>query len=249
MKAILVCIVPILLWGSWHEHKGLEATYEQAQATCKGMGKEWRLPDIRELFTLKGQTEVFSPNQSYWGSNTVYDGIVRGNTGSEGEGGDAKGTEQGFTFFLQDGDIALAPLHKRSGVLCTNAKKSNGISPYAKRKDGIVDDQNDLLWLGLDATEAKTRYSFEEAIEHCESLSHYNRSWRLPTLEELYSIVDYAHNGPSVNTDYFGAMMHRYYWSATPFSEEESYVVGFKFGTVATSSKKNRSYVRCVSEL
>lgn len=248
MKIALICIVPILLWGSWHEHKGVLATFEKAQATCKSMGPGWRLPDIRELFTLRGQREDFSPNQSYWGSNTVYDGIVRGNTGSEGEGGDPRGSEQGFTFFLQDGDIALAPLHKRTGVLCTDAKIPNFSSSYAKRKEGVVDEQNDLLWLSLDATDAKTRYSFEEALEHCDNLSFYNRSWRLPTLEELYSIVDYKRSSPSVNSDYFGSMMHRYYWSATPFNEEESYVVGFKFGTVATSSKKNRSYVRCVSE-
>ena len=44
-------------------------------------------------------------------------------------------------------------------------------------------------------------------------------------------------------------MMSRYYWSDDTFGEHEAYVVGFKLGSVATSTKSNHSYFRCVSDL
>ncbi len=249
MKALLICAVPLLLWGGWHEHKEFEADYHKALSQCKSMGDGWRLPDIRELFSLRGQSDAFSPNQSYWAINTVYDGVVQGDTGSEGEGGSTQGTLQGFTFFLQDGDITLTPLHKRSGVICTDVSAPDFASTYKKQKEGVLDEKNNLIWLKFDATDAKSRYNFEEAQAYCENLSLYHREWRLPTLDELYSIVNYNQSSPSVQSDYFGMMMQRYYWSATLFGAQEAYVVGFKFGSVATSSRKNRSYVRCVSDL
>jgi len=101
----------------------------------------------------------------------------------------------------------------------------------------------------LDASDKKKRYTYDEAQEQCELSTFNGRSWRLPTLDELYGIVTYEQNRPSVNTALFGMMMHRYYWSSDEFGADDAYVVGFKFGSVATSSKKNRSYVRCVSDL
>ena len=77
----------------------------------------------------------------------------------------------------------------------------------------------------------------------------HDRSWRLPSVDELYGIVTYDRIQPSVPVDYFGVMMSRYYWSDDALDNTHAYVVGFKLGSVATSDKGNRSYFRCVSDI
>ncbi len=249
MRYFLPLFFPLLLLATWKELPDTAANYESAKSACRDLGGTWRLPDIRELFPLRGKTEQFSANESFWADNTFYDGIVVGNTGSEGEGGELEGTKRGYTFFLKDGDIAITPLQKETGVLCTNSAKPNFKQQFALSKSGVIDKERDIVWMSLDASDKKKRYTYDEAQEACERSDYNGRSWRLPTLDELYGIVTYGQNRPSVNTSLFGMMMHRYYWSGDAFNADDAYVVGFKFGSVATSSKRNRSYVRCVSEL
>jgi hypothetical protein len=113
----------------------------------------------------------------------------------------------------------------------------------------VKDSQNHLIWLDLEQTGVNTKKAFTLAQEYCEALSIDERMWRLPTVEELYSIVDYKEAFPSVNTALFGKMYKRYYWSDDSFGQNHAYVVGFKIGSVATSTKTNSSYFRCVSDI
>ncbi len=168
-------------------------------------------------------------------------------TGSEG---DAAVTERiGYTFFLRDGDVTLSPLTKKAGVLCTDAPEPPAVSRYETTEAGVIDFQNRILWEPLDARDKTLKRSFEAAREFCETSDLQGRDWRLPYLDELYGIVTYERDRPSVPVEYFGVMMSRYYWSDDPFGEAQAYVVGFKRGSVATSDRANRSYFRCVSDL
>ncbi|MDD2839075.1 MAG: DUF1566 domain-containing protein, partial [Sulfuricurvum sp.] len=105
-----------------------------------------------------------------------------------------------------------------------------------------------LLWHSLDATDKRVKYTFEKAKEMCENLALGGRVWRLPSVEELYGIVDYRFSRPTVDMHYFGVMMQRYYWTADSLNDKEAYVVGFKLGGVATAPKKEEIYARCVSD-
>jgi hypothetical protein len=238
------------LYGEYLEAEGEKYTYEAAQSHCRHLeGGNWRVPTVKELFVLRGDTASFSKERSYWSSNTTYDGKSQTGTGSEGDAGLQEGNKIGYTFYLQDGDVTLSPLHKRAGVICTNSVPVSKKPSYRHIEAGVKDLQNEIIWMPLEASDKKKKYNFDEARNFCEEIGYKEREWRLPSVDELYGIVDYDHLRPSVDTAVFGVMMNRYYWSDDEFGADKGYVVGFKLGSVATSSKKNRSYVRCVSDL
>ncbi|MEA1918542.1 MAG: DUF1566 domain-containing protein [Campylobacterota bacterium] len=249
-KLLILFLLPLSLLSELYEIPNRSASYENAKQECKMLdGGPWRLLTIQELYTLKGRTDIFSKNESFWAINTLKDGIAITSTGSEGEGISPEGTTKGYSFYLQDGDISVTPLQKKVGVICSDNPLPDIRYNFKKGPYGVIDADNDIIWMTLDASNKKKRYTHEKAIEFCEAQSYLKREWRLPSLDELYGIVDYSRTRPTVNTHLFGMMMHRYYWSEDEFNENESYVVGFKFGSIATSSNKNRSYVRCVSDM
>jgi len=249
-KAALVLLLSSTLYGDYFEAEGEKYTFAAAQSHCRHLeGGQWRVPTIKELFSLRGDTERFSKERAYWSSSTTYDGKSQSGTGSEGDGGLQEGSRIGYTFYLQDGDVTLSPLDKRAGVICTDSVLTSKKPSYSRDESGVIDQQNGIIWMPLEASDKKKKYNFEEAREFCEENGYKGRVWRLPSVDELYSIVDYHRLRPSVDTAVFGVMMNRYYWSDDEFGADKGYVVGFKLGSVATSSKGNRSYVRCVSDL
>jgi hypothetical protein len=74
--------------------------------------------------------------------------------------------------------------------------------------------------------------------------------WRMPTVKELQSIVDYssAYPGPTINTTYFPNTVASYYWSSTPLASSTSYAwyVDFYYGNVNYYVKSDFNYVRAV---
>ncbi len=56
--------------------------------------------------------------------------------------------------------------------------------------------------------------------------------WRLPTRDELRSIVNYAQPSPAIDTDYFPTIVSAFYWSSTSYAQEstKAWGVGFTYG-------------------
>ena len=244
---IFITLLSVLLNARIHEAAGERYTFDDAQRYCKEYADGWRTLHIRELFELRGDKR-FSRGYSFWSANSVVSGPSKGSTGSEGDAVQT-GEVHGYSSYLQDGDVSISPVEKKMGILCTDTPLKAREPSFDKTADGVIDRESGILWQPLDATGKKVKYDFESAQEACESLGLRGREWRLPTLDELYGIVSYKHARPTVDTALFGVMMSRYYWSDDEFGEKQAYVVGFKLGSVATSDKRNRSYVRCVSDL
>jgi hypothetical protein len=243
----VLLFLPLLLAAQYHESPKNDLDYEQAQTYCKSLeGGPWQIPHIKELFSLR-KNPAFSRDKSFWADNLVLKEDTTTGTGSEGE--TLRHKRFGYSFFLQDGDVTISPETKKISVICTDSPKPLPAPEYRLTNDGIVDSDNGILWHHLKQIDRKQRYTFEAAQQFCENLDLHDRMWRLPTLDELYSIVTYERHRPTLDTATFGSMMHRYYWSDDEFNEKQSYVVGFKLGSVATSDKTNRSYLRCVSDL
>lgn len=241
----LLLAITLSLQAEYREAPEDTLTHDQAERYCKSLGPSWRLPHIKELFSLRGDKQ-FSQEDSFWASNVFLKVNTTVTTGSEGE--DQRDQRLGYAFYLRDGDITIVPMNKQASAICTDKALSDFKPSYTRNDEGIIDSFNGVIWHDLKAIDRKAKYSFKEAQNFCESLELGDRSWRLPTLDELYSIVDYSTHRPTLDTAVFGQMMHRYYWSDDEFNDKQSYVVGFKLGSVATSDRKNRSYVRCVSD-
>jgi hypothetical protein len=71
--------------------------------------------------------------------------------------------------------------------------------------------------------------------------------WRLPTLQELNSLVNYETQNPACNLE---DTVSEYYWSSLPYVSGSSSVwsVYFKSGSVNWQYKSNTHLVRCVRD-
>jgi hypothetical protein len=72
--------------------------------------------------------------------------------------------------------------------------------------------------------------------------------WRLPTRKELLSILNNNLFNPAIDTDYFPNTTAEYFWSSSPFSEDETsaWQVYLKYGEANTSKKDQGNRVRLV---
>lgn len=243
--SLILSLFTSIAWGEIRLSPTEHYTQEQAHDYCRSFGSSWRQMSIRELFALPS-SELFREGFSYWSYNRGPSDSTEIGTGSEGDGGIV--AMVGYSFFPKERNITLSPPIKKIAAACTDIPEIKQSRNYQKRIEGTEDKTSGLLWHSLDTTDKRAKYTFDQAKEQCENLTLHGRTWRVPSLEELYDIVDYEHFRPSVDMGYFGAMMHRYYWSSDSLNATEGFVVGFKLGSVATVNKTETAYVRCVSE-
>ena len=111
--------------------------------------------------------------------------------------------------------------------------------------DTATDAQTGLMW---QRTTSEAAMDWENALAHCNALSlgGFN-DWRLPTLKELRSIIDYG-KYPSLDSDVFLIADTSHYWSSTTsaFYEVDAWYVDFNYGEDYANYKSNSRYVRAL---
>ena len=93
--------------------------------------------------------------------------------------------------------------------------------------------------------------NFDAAKAACENLKYagFNSGWRMPTVEELRSIIDYTRHDPAWDTNVFGGKHGDWYWTSTPCAWNPT---GSAWGVLSGSgyvyyySRDNGNYVRPV---
>ena len=88
-------------------------------------------------------------------------------------------------------------------------------------------------------------FTYKEALKYAEDKGN---GWRLPTLKELKSIVNYSKSYPAVDERIFENVASSHYWSSTSYasSPKSAWVVTFYNGTDYWSAKSSSYFVRCV---
>jgi len=96
----------------------------------------------------------------------------------------------------------------------------------------------------------KKELNWKDAIQACKELNFAGyKDWRLPTIEELASLVDYSKREPAIDTEAFPDTKSSWYWSSTPVAGSVGFAwyVYFYGGGVGDGFYKNSSgYVRPV---
>ncbi len=138
-----------------------------------------------EAETTNTTDSTSTMTQASASSSTVSSPIVTtGQTATFDGDGNIISTSAGDAFYGQDGDY-----------------ESLAFS-FTLNDDGTTTDNNTgLVW---ETIPLSGKMTWEEAVEYCENLTlgGYD-DWRLPTVEELFSISDFSEGWPYLDTAYF----------------------------------------------
>jgi Protein of unknown function (DUF1566) len=110
----------------------------------------------------------------------------------------------------------------------------------------IKDTKSGLTW----SLEETKRMTWDEAQAHCASLTLLGvTDWRLPTCDELLTLVDRSRVSPAIDVAYFPGCKNSWYWSATPYASspgDSAWVVDFSGGGAGWGVQDDGYYVRAV---
>ena len=86
--------------------------------------------------------------------------------------------------------------------------------------------------------------TWDEAVEYANGLGN---GWRLPTIGELFSIIDYKKYNPACKIE---NCRPSYFWSSSPYAYDSSraWYVDFHYGYMSPSNKDYHNYARCVRQ-
>ena len=134
--------------------------------------------------------------------------------------------------------VSLTSLAKQVTFLEEKVEKLQALLPeqpkpsrFVDNNDGTVTDkETNLVWMKQD--DGKRR-SWKEAMEYCDKNEAKlpGAGWRLPTVKELISLIDYERYNPSIDP-VFTDTKSASYWSSTPHAGNpgDAWVVGFFIG-------------------
>jgi len=215
--------------------------------------KTWRLPTSAELETIVNygayNPAITSANfpatvtDSYWSSSPyVY----------------SRATAWSVSFSLADNQNVIKT--NNFYIRCVSSGQPAVINFFTDNGNGTVTDgKTNLVWQKCsagqnnDATCSGTASTpnWQTALTTCKNLSLASKTWRLPSTNELLSLVDKSKMSPSIDIAVFPTTAAEYYWSSSTsvFNTAWAWLVSFNGGDSAGDDKSyiNSYYVRCVS--
>ena len=214
--------------------------FVQADALTLGGYGDWRVPSIKELYSLidfSGETGQSEASAVPYIDTTYFD-FVYGDTNKQERYIDAQywssteyvgltmaGDETIFGVNFADGRIKGYPKYKGGSnntafVRFVRGNTEYGINQFVDNGDGTVTDYaTGLMWQKGDSVNTQ---NWEQALAYAEGLELAGyRDWRLPCAKELQGIVDYTRaplitGSAAIDTNYFDVTeMESYYWTST----------------------------------
>ena len=115
----------------------------------------------------------------------------------------------------------------------------------------VKDPANNLIWEDtLHVSEEKLTH--KEAKSYCQALKlGAYENWRLPTLTELISLVDYRKYKPAILKEFKHVDNDTLYWSSTVSARtnDDFWGIIFRDGATKTESGLYGRYIRCVRDM
>jgi len=108
---------------------------------------------------------------------------------------------------------------------------------FEEKKDHYLDTKTGIKW---------SKQNFGSMLWE-DAITKLPENWRLPTIEELLSIIDYSKHGPATELP---DIVPSGYWSSTTYASNTGYawLVNFNYGRNYDYYKSNSYYVRAVLE-
>lgn len=151
-----------------------------------------------------------------------------------------------------------AALHATQTCRTLDLPKSAPAERYQVNANGTVRDKNTgLTWKRCSegqegdacASGKAATYTWAEAVTVAAGSSFAGeKGWRLPTVGELATLLEYQCTMPSINLTVFPGTPASNFWAATPYAgyQNGAWNINFNDGVHDNSSKNYRLYVRLV---
>lgn len=239
----------------WESHITASSTYytfDDAARACrskalpipKGVTAQWRMPTRLELASILDygvggpvlNTTAFAPSlDQFWTSSQTPDAL------------------SGWTLTMYQGTMAIKLKTQNYYGRCVldplgDLYDNDTMWHFDQSVAGQFFDKGTLLtWEAGDSQNSATR-AFSSAQGYCQAMG-----WRLPTLKELFTILDGEIVGApgitaAVNSQVLPNALAGYYWADTTVYDggmtSRHWVL--HFGTGLTSGTETSAYVRCV---
>ncbi len=110
----------------------------------------------------------------------------------------------------------------------------------------VTDSTTGLTWARGASMATMT---WQEALEWCSNMTLAGfDDWRLPSIKELFSIVEIEAGNPATDTAVFPDALLAYYWSSTTsaYYPDEAWLINFSTGESAYGEKTGTYYARAV---
>ena len=223
--------------GSWDTEDFINAL----NAAHYGGYSDWRMPTIKELANIVNydisypgvtiDTEFFTNtiDSWYWSSSAYASNPYIAGMEAFIYGSSSGGYKSDYRY-----------------VRAVRGGLSSDILPYTDNGDGTVTDTSTgLMW-----QQGGINYigTWEQALAYCERLDLGGYTdWRLPSINELLSIVDFSQT-PTINFTHFPDTATLWYWSSTThaYFSNSARAVDFFNGYETLSSKGSSEYTRAV---
>jgi hypothetical protein len=204
----------------------------------------WRMPTQKELQSIVDYSRWYpaidmayfpattaTTGTSYWSSTPYVSSVLNGawRVGFDGS-----------TIYY------VAKSHKH-GVRAVRGAQAPSSDHFVDNGDGTVTDTiTGLMW---QKRTSSTTQKWEEALKSAKdlTLAGYD-DWRLPTVKELQSIVDFSIRYPVVDTAFFPRTLSFSFWSSTTCADRTDVAWGVSFwgGEGAANNKLQGQSVRAI---
>jgi hypothetical protein len=223
---------------------GVVAATAYCEALILAGHHDWRLPALIELASIADLSRANpaadpvafpdTPPASFW-SSQANTGV--GNTGLAW-----------YVLFQNGGAYGGNDAHDRQRVRCVRGHTSCtdlDVSPYSVAGDLVHDDFTGLTW---QREVDPTRYPWQEAKDHCSELRRHGTGWRLPSVGELLTLVDFTKTEPALDRSAFPNTPSEFFWSSSPslLPPGTAWGVSFIHGSEAASAVATPAWTRCV---
>jgi formylglycine-generating enzyme required for sulfatase activity len=220
--------------------------WNDAHTYCADLGvagyRDWRLPSVLELVSIADVSRANpaidptafpdTPSLPFWSSET-----------------DASNSGLGwYVYFLNGGAYNGNDVVDPQRVRCVRggAPSAGGDAGCYAMNDGTVLDPNThLTWQrALDPAS----FAWTDAQAYCASVAANGGGFRLPSMNELMTLVDVTRMDPAIDTAVFPETPSDFFWSSSPGanSAQTAWGVNFNKGSAATSLVDFTSRVRCL---